>query len=116
MSSPQASPPAPCRPPIPARSFMVLQRKDPEAAKALHDRMDADIHARHERLVQVRGRGGRAGRAAGERAERGAGWGGARRARQRRPSSHHCSAHRVRPLHCPSLLLPSDVEEAGAGA
>ena len=33
-----------CLPPLlSSRSFMVLTRKDPEAAKALHDLMDTDI-------------------------------------------------------------------------
>lgn len=54
---PHILPCAPAPRPTP-RSFMVLQRKDPEAAKALHDRMDTDIKLRHERLVQVRGAGG----------------------------------------------------------
>lgn len=32
---------------------MVLTRKDPEAAQALHDQMDRNIHLRHERLTAM---------------------------------------------------------------
>lgn len=37
--------PAPLPPLPPLCSFMVLQRKDPEAAKALHELMDTDVSA-----------------------------------------------------------------------
>lgn len=45
--------PTPIPPPFLYRRFMVLARKEPEAAQALHDQMDRDIHLRHERLVAM---------------------------------------------------------------
>ena len=47
LASPPPHPPSSLPPsPLPHPcSFMVLQRKDPETAKALHDLMDTDVSA-----------------------------------------------------------------------